>query len=456
MKTLSSLFLVTNLLVCCISPATADTFVVLISAVVCDEKCGGNYGVESDVGRAYHSLIARGISPSNIIVMTPDDFANNPKNAWPGKIFADESLSKNVYEGLKIDYRGENVNRESIMAVLEGDSSAVKGGRVLNSTANDNIFVYYGGHGDHGSLIMPDKARRLTAYDLDSVFRRMHEKKMYKNLVIYVMACYGGSMFEGHLDPSLNVYAITAANSIELARGTDYINKTEATKMGNLISFATQFGRAWLDVMAQQYKNNETLGEQYMEIKNSPVISTHVSQFGDPEIRVELISHFQGNQTASPSHMAKGVHMVMIHRHHDNMTDDSYLVYLKKRLHGTHDAAERSKLESQIKELENEKESLADQALKISKLLHPEVNPPHPAGIRRNFVGHSHASKPISRTPMPIKNLKCHDDLVKAIEKNCAHIRKSNFFSQFLVPLSNLCEQGHSSEEIINKMLTIC
>lgn len=40
----------------------------------------------------------------------------------------------------------------------------------------------------------------------------MHEKKMYKELVFYLEACFPGSMFEV-LPTNLNIYATTAANS---------------------------------------------------------------------------------------------------------------------------------------------------------------------------------------------------------------------------------------------------
>lgn len=52
------------------------------------------------------------------------------------------------------DYTGEHVTAKNLYAVLLGNTSAVKGGsgKVVNSTANDRIFLYYSDHGGPGVL----------------------------------------------------------------------------------------------------------------------------------------------------------------------------------------------------------------------------------------------------------------------------------------------------------------
>jgi hypothetical protein len=42
--------------------------------------------------------------------------------------------------------------------------------------------------------------RFLTVKKLNDTLNTMQEKKMFKELVYYVMACRSGSMFHGHLD----------------------------------------------------------------------------------------------------------------------------------------------------------------------------------------------------------------------------------------------------------------
>jgi legumain len=43
---------------------------------------------------------------------------------------------------------------------------------------------------------------------------------MYKELVFYLEACESGSMFEYFLENDINIYAVTAANSIESSWAT--------------------------------------------------------------------------------------------------------------------------------------------------------------------------------------------------------------------------------------------
>lgn len=52
------------------------------------------------------------------------------------------------------DYTGENVTTKNLYAVLLGDKNAVKGGsgKVVDSNANDRIFLYYSDHGGPGVL----------------------------------------------------------------------------------------------------------------------------------------------------------------------------------------------------------------------------------------------------------------------------------------------------------------
>lgn len=63
-----------------------------------------------------------------------------------------------VYKGVKIDYSGEDVTPKNFLAVLSGNKRAVKGGngKVVRSTHNDHIFVYFTDHGGFGSVSFPN------------------------------------------------------------------------------------------------------------------------------------------------------------------------------------------------------------------------------------------------------------------------------------------------------------
>jgi legumain len=48
----------------------------------------------------------------------------------------------------------------------------------------------------------------------------MFDKKMYKEMTVYIEACESGSMFEKILPADKNIYALSASNSKESSWGT--------------------------------------------------------------------------------------------------------------------------------------------------------------------------------------------------------------------------------------------
>lgn len=76
-----------------------------------------NYRHQSDICHAYHVLTNGGVHPDNIVVMMADDIANNSENPYPGQIF-NHPDGQDVYAGVQIDYRGNDVTPENFLAVL--------------------------------------------------------------------------------------------------------------------------------------------------------------------------------------------------------------------------------------------------------------------------------------------------------------------------------------------------
>jgi phosphatidylinositol glycan class K len=62
-----------------------------------------------------------GIPDSQIILMLADDMACNSRNSFPAEIFNNEDHKLNLYgENIEVDYRGYEVNVESVIRVLTG------------------------------------------------------------------------------------------------------------------------------------------------------------------------------------------------------------------------------------------------------------------------------------------------------------------------------------------------
>ncbi|KAH7823878.1 putative peptidase C13 family protein [Monocercomonoides exilis] len=172
-----------------------------------------NYRHQSDVFRTYKILIRNGFDPNHIITMAYDDVAHMDANPFPEQIFNFPD-GPDVYIGSNnIDYRGADVTPEKYLAVITGDSAKANG-KVLNSTKDDNVYLYLNDHGAYGVLIFPEK-KKLYSQDLNEAIKSMYLRNMYKNLYVNVEACYSGSLFLHLLPLNINAYATTASNQTE-------------------------------------------------------------------------------------------------------------------------------------------------------------------------------------------------------------------------------------------------
>jgi legumain len=166
-------------------------------------------------------LLKKDFDPEKIIVLAYDDIANNTRNPFPGKVFNKPSYNEpgvDVYNGVKIDYKGNDVTPELFLSVLEGNKTAVKGkgtGRVLESNADDNVFMFFSDHGAPNLIAFPSKY--LYADQLLATFNKIHGK--YGKFVFYLETCESGSMFV-NLPKNTKIYALSAANPTESSWGT--------------------------------------------------------------------------------------------------------------------------------------------------------------------------------------------------------------------------------------------
>ncbi len=131
-----------------------------------------NYRHQADVLHAYQILHKLGVPDSHIVTMMYDgivfvgriivnpfvDIANNTENPFPGVII-NVPNGPNVYEGALKDYTGESVSAVNFLNILSGNASAMRGigsGKVIASTAEDDVFVYFADHGSPGLILFPE------------------------------------------------------------------------------------------------------------------------------------------------------------------------------------------------------------------------------------------------------------------------------------------------------------
>ena len=262
-----------------------------------------NYRHQADVFHVYQSLLKRGFSKEHIILFAYDDIAYSPRNPFPGQVF-NRPDGPDVYEGVSIDYSDYNVNPETYISVLKGDNKNGKLRKVLNSTENDNIFLYFVDHGIAGAIVFPDN-KFLYADELEETFKFMKDKKMYKNIIFYLESCYSGSMFN-NINPDLNVYSVTAASPSEQSLATycypqDYVNGQE---MHTCLS--NEFTSNWLDDSdsriffeeSQETKDSKceySSHDQFLYTKDKTK-NSHVQEYGDLSVGDLPITYFQSSK----------------------------------------------------------------------------------------------------------------------------------------------------------------
>ncbi|KER18950.1 hypothetical protein T265_15733, partial [Opisthorchis viverrini] len=164
--------------------------------------------IQADVYHAYHVVRENSVPAENILTFAYDDIANNPKNPFKGKVFH-EYQHEDVYNGVVIDYRGKDVTRDNSVKVLKGDKKLeANKKKMLESGPNDNVFIFYSGHGGTSHIAFPDED--LYAMEVNDTPANLHSKKMFN-----VDTCKSGSMLRDVLPSNMGIYATTSANKCE-------------------------------------------------------------------------------------------------------------------------------------------------------------------------------------------------------------------------------------------------
>ena len=203
-----------------------------------------------------------------------------------------------TFQGTLKDYTGEDVTPENFLNILSGKASAMKGigsGKVIASGPNDHVFVNFVDHGAPGLIAFPDTV--LYANQLINTINSMHADNKYAKMVIYLEACEAGSMFEGILNASINVYAATAANADESSYAC-YYDEKRGTYLGDVFSVN------WMQNSDGSNIERETLETQFDDVRNETTTS-HVTQYGDLTWTSTDVGQFQGESNGEPSNVSQ-------------------------------------------------------------------------------------------------------------------------------------------------------
>jgi len=415
----------------------ADNYAVLVAG----SKGYSNYRHQADVCHAYQILKRNGIPEDNIITMAYDDIAHAFRNPYKGKLFNKPTEKGtpgvDVYAGCKIDYKKGDVNPKTFLAVLKGDASAVKG-KVLNTTANDRVFINFADHGAPGLIAFPHG--ELHADDLNEALQYMHDHNMYKELVFYLEACESGSMFDGRLPSNISIFATTAANGQESSWGT-YCPPSSKVDGKNLHScLGDLYSVNWMED-ADKGDNTESLEKQYEIVKNLTTRS-HVSQFGETDFDTEPADHFWGRIAAPASHPSEAsspdIKTVSSIDSRDANLASLYSLYLGSN---TKNLTERGLLAQELID-EIKFRQWAD---KLFHRIAEDVMSENNGMLSEALYGH--------RAPTLFA---CHRQAIAEYKNACADGELADYALKHVRILVNLCEITKDTERIVKSIQSAC
>jgi len=261
------------------------TWVVLVAG----STSYSNYRHQASVCHAYQIAHKFGVPDDHIIVFMADDIAHSSENPFPGAVYnyfyIEDGHNVNVYKGVPKDYTRENATADNLVAVLTGMTPSSGSGKTLKPSKKDNVFFYYDDHGNTDIVGMPE-GRYFTGEDITTVFQFLQKKKLYKNWVIFIQACYSGSLFYKQDIPD-NVYIATSAPTDDSAYACWYDN--------TLGTFVTScWPRGWIATMDYESPATVTFDQLYSDAWKFTQNSTEPCQYGDADVKKMTMKEFFG------------------------------------------------------------------------------------------------------------------------------------------------------------------
>ena len=192
-----------------------------------------NYRFQADVLAMYQLLKQRGYDDDHIVLIMEDDIARSASN--PNKGVVQVAIGgANLYTDVVVDYHPSDLNVGAIKSILLGERSEYIT-EVIGSTANDNIFVFWSGHGLKNQLCWGEQDYGLTAKSLRNIFEEMDRRDNFRKQIWFVESCYSGSVLNVCSDIE-GIVAFTAADANETSKA-DIFNSSLGVWMSNQFTY---------------------------------------------------------------------------------------------------------------------------------------------------------------------------------------------------------------------------
>lgn len=125
--------------------ALEDKWAVIVSA----SDTWTNYRHQADAYAMYQLLKRHGYDDDRILLVAEDNIAFDSRNLYSGRVFVTPG-GEDVYAGLTVDYKLSELTIGDLGKIFLGNPDG-RLNNVLNSSANDNVIVFWCGHGNRGN-----------------------------------------------------------------------------------------------------------------------------------------------------------------------------------------------------------------------------------------------------------------------------------------------------------------
>ena len=193
-----------------------------------------NYRHQVDVLNIYQQLKAGGYDDDHIVLVIENDLANNPANPEKGVLYS-RMDGVNVYKDVKVDYHISDLKPNDIREILLGNKSD-RLPTVIESDKDDNIFVFWSGHGAPGYLGFGTFS--YSRDNMESCLAAMDANGRFRQALWFIEACYSGSVAR-MADNHSHTIIFTAAGEDETSKADEY-NRNWKVWMSNRFSATLQ------------------------------------------------------------------------------------------------------------------------------------------------------------------------------------------------------------------------
>uniref|UniRef100_A0A2S2QIZ0 legumain n=1 Tax=Sipha flava TaxID=143950 RepID=A0A2S2QIZ0_9HEMI len=403
-----------------------ETWVILVAG----SKGWYNYRHQADVAHAYQILLNNGLRTDHIIVMMTDDVAYDIENPFPGQLF-NSPTGSNVHQGLRVDYNGEDVNSDNFLHVLTGNKIAMQNigsGRVIESKERDNIFVNFVGHGSSGILAFPKDY--LYADELNITLNSMYKSGKFHRMLLYVEACKAGSLFDGILSESSNIFAVTAAGPRE-SSWSIYCSGDDDNET-SIICLGDEFSVTWIEDQdnvkigvfypgqVNEFFETRTVLNHFNHVRNLVKLS-NVMPYGDFNVGQDKLSSYIGK----PS----GVFSTNFnHYNTQSSTKNNNTNEKEKNLKNSTKLYQLSKNRIGVNNTMNKRKQYSENN-KIMKNIMDQIFDAILQGVIKRwpgFIGNINELKKLPRN-LPLNVFPCYRRNLDLINENCFSLPKVNY-----------------------------